>query len=68
MGEPIKIVPYNLDWEDTFSRLRDFVAPALGDTALAIEHVGSTAVPGLAAKPIIDMDVVVASVEKVPAQ
>ena len=66
MGEPIKIVPYNPDWEDTFSRLRDFVAPALGDTALTIEHVGSTAVPGLAAKPIIDMDVVVASVEKVP--
>ena len=66
MGEPIKIVPYNPDWADTFSRLRDFVAPVLGDTALTIEHVGSTAVPGLAAKPIIDMDVVVASVEKVP--
>ena len=36
MGEPIKIVRYNLVWEDTFSRLRDFVAPALGDTALTI--------------------------------
>ena len=66
MGEPIKIVPYNPDWEVTFGLLRDFVAPALGDIVLTVEHVGSTAVPGLAAKPIIDMDVVVASVEDVP--
>ena len=43
------------------------MAPALGDIALTIEHVGSTSVPGLAAKPIIDIDVVVASAEDVPA-
>ncbi len=39
---------------------------ALGDLAVRIEHVGSTAVPGLAAKPVIDMDVVVASRAEVP--
>jgi GrpB-like predicted nucleotidyltransferase (UPF0157 family) len=41
--------------------LRSRIVPVLGSIAVAIEHVGSTAVPGLAAKPIIDMDVVVAS-------
>lgn len=46
-------------WALTFARLRDAIAPALEGVALAIEHVGSTAVPGLAAKPVIDMDVVV---------
>jgi GrpB-like predicted nucleotidyltransferase (UPF0157 family) len=66
MGEPIKIVPYNPDWADTFSRLRDLVAPALGHIALTMEHVGSTSVSGLVAKPIIDIDVVVASIENVP--
>lgn len=46
--------------------VRGRVAPVLGDLAVAIEHVGSTAVPGLAAKPIIDLDVVVASAEDIP--
>ena len=46
-------------WPDEFERLRARVAGAVGDVAVAIEHVGSTAVPGLAAKPVIDMVVVV---------
>jgi GrpB-like predicted nucleotidyltransferase (UPF0157 family) len=48
-------------WAPTFERLRESILPAVGDIALAIEHVGSTAVPGLAAKPVIDIDVVVAA-------
>lgn len=39
----------------------------LGDVAMRIEHVGSTSVPGLAAKPILDIDVVIESREKLPA-
>jgi GrpB-like predicted nucleotidyltransferase (UPF0157 family) len=42
-----------------FEMLRARLEPALADIALAIEHVGSTAVPGHAAKPIVDIDVVV---------
>lgn len=44
-----------------FDRLRGHVWPAVSEVALRIDHVGSTAVPGLAAKPVIDMDVVVAT-------
>jgi GrpB-like predicted nucleotidyltransferase (UPF0157 family) len=42
------------------------VEPAVGGVALVVEHVGSTAVPGLAAKPVIDVDVVVATGADVP--
>ena len=56
----IIVVDYDADWPRQFEALRAVVARALGDVALAIEHVGSTAVPGLAAKPIVDLDVVVA--------
>lgn len=47
-------------WADAFDRHRKRLADALGDAALRIEHIGSTAVPGLAAKPIVDMLLVVA--------
>lgn len=57
----VVVVDYDPTWRDAFKRVRDFVAPVVADCAVAIEHVGSTAVPGLAAKPIIDVDVVVAS-------
>jgi GrpB-like predicted nucleotidyltransferase (UPF0157 family) len=49
-----------------FANLRSPLATALSGLAIAIEHVGSTAVPGLAAKPIIDIDVVVPSPADVP--
>jgi GrpB-like predicted nucleotidyltransferase (UPF0157 family) len=42
-----------------FEKLRSSLSQAVGDIEISIEHVGSTAVPGLAAKPIIDIDVVV---------
>jgi len=57
--DPIVIVEADPMWPDEFERLRTRVAGAVGDVAVAIEHVGSTAVPGLAAKPVIDMVVVV---------
>ena len=47
-------------WPHWYGVVRDRVAAALGDRVLAIEHVGSTAVPGLWAKPMIDVDLTVA--------
>lgn len=56
---PIQVVEYDPEWPDQFLQLRDRIWPFVRDAALAIEHVGSTAVPGLAAKPVIDLDVVI---------
>jgi GrpB-like predicted nucleotidyltransferase (UPF0157 family) len=57
MTAPIVIAEYDPVWSERFDLLRSRIAPALGPLAAAIEHVGSTAVAGLAAKPIIDIDV-----------
>lgn len=62
----IEVVDYDPAWPDVFEQLRRRVWGVVGDFALAIHHVGSTSVPGLAAKPIIDMDVVVESGDDVP--
>jgi GrpB-like predicted nucleotidyltransferase (UPF0157 family) len=61
MSDAIVIVEYDPAWPSEFVRLRDRAKAALGDVAVAIEHVGSTAVPGLPAKDLIDMVVVVES-------
>jgi GrpB-like predicted nucleotidyltransferase (UPF0157 family) len=51
------VVPYNPEWPAAFARERDRLAAALGAAARRIEHNGSTAVPGLAAKPVIDIQI-----------
>ncbi len=55
----IVILPYDEKWKQAFLDIKSELAAELGTLALSIEHVGSTSVPGLAAKPIIDIDVVV---------
>lgn len=55
----IKILDYDLDWPKKFETHAKLIADALGGTAMRIEHIGSTSVPGLAAKPIIDILVAV---------
>jgi GrpB-like predicted nucleotidyltransferase (UPF0157 family) len=55
----IVIVDYEPAWPRLFETLKAHIWTAVADVAVTIEHVGSTAVPGLAAKPVIDMDVVV---------
>jgi GrpB-like predicted nucleotidyltransferase (UPF0157 family) len=65
--EPLVVVDYDPSWPETFERLARPVRDSLADLGAEIEHVGSTAVPGLAAKPIIDIDVVVPSAAEVPA-
>lgn len=55
----IVVVDYDPAWPAQFQKHAAILAAALGGRAGGIEHVGSTSVPGLAAKPIVDVDVVV---------
>jgi GrpB-like predicted nucleotidyltransferase (UPF0157 family) len=64
--QAVVMVEYDPKWPAQFERLRERIEAAMGPLALAIEHVGSTAVPNMCAKPIIDLDVVVRH-EDVPA-
>lgn len=57
--KPVYVVEYDASWPATFGSIREQIDQALQDVAIAIEHVGSTSVPGLAAKPVIDMCIVV---------
>jgi GrpB-like predicted nucleotidyltransferase (UPF0157 family) len=60
LANPVVIADYDPSWPATFQQLRERLVATLGPLAVAIEHVGSTAVPGLAAKPVVDLDVVIA--------
>ena len=59
----IRIVDYDPGWPGMFLREAAAIRTALGNTAVRIDHVGSTSVPGFAAKPIIDIDVSVRDIE-----
>jgi GrpB-like predicted nucleotidyltransferase (UPF0157 family) len=50
---------YNPEWPSWFLRIRGVLRQALGNTFLSIQHVGSTAIPGMVARPIIDIDIVI---------
>ena len=65
MSAKIIIVPYDPEWPELFKQLGSALRNALGDVALRIDHIGSTSVPGLAAKPIIDVQISVSSLEPV---
>ena len=56
----IALTEYDPSWPTAYAEVAERVRRALGDQVLDLEHVGSTAVPGLAAKPIIDLDLTVA--------
>ncbi|GGP17080.1 GrpB family protein [Oceanobacillus neutriphilus] len=59
MEKKIEIVAYCAEWEDTFLELKSVLYQQIGDIVSAIEHVGSTSVKGLAAKPILDIDIII---------
>lgn len=63
----VLVVPYDPAWPRIFEQIRASIWGAVQDIALGIEHVGSTAICGLAAKPIIDIDVVVSARTDMPA-
>ena len=55
----VQVLPYDAAWKSNFEAIRAEIEAAIGDLILGIEHVGSTSVEGLAAKPCIDIDVVI---------
>lgn len=61
--EVIEVVPPDPTWPARYDEVRALVQEALGERVLAIEHVGSTSVPEMAAKPVIDVSVTVADTE-----
>lgn len=64
---PIIVAAYDPQWPVLFTQLADPIRQHLHHHDVTIEHVGSTAVPGLAAKPVIDMDIVVHDADAIPA-
>jgi len=58
-GKYVVVVPYDEAWKKDFTDITADIREVLGDLALRIEHVGSTSVPGLSAKPVIDIDIVI---------
>ena len=55
----VEVVPYDEAWRSEFTKIESELRSALGSLALAVEHVGSTAVRGMSAKPCIDVDIVI---------
>jgi GrpB-like predicted nucleotidyltransferase (UPF0157 family) len=62
--QPVEVVDYDQGWPRRYQEERDRIAAAIGDALLAIEHVGGTAVPGLPAKPVIDLMLGVDDIER----
>ena len=60
------VQPYNKEWKSDFEAIRSELDFALRDLAVRIEHVGSTSVEGLSAKPVIDIDVVIRDRSVIP--
>ena len=55
----VVVLPYDEQWKQDFLMIKNELVSALGQLAMRIEHIGSTSVEGLSAKPIIDIDVVI---------
>jgi GrpB-like predicted nucleotidyltransferase (UPF0157 family) len=67
MSYVVEIAPYDPIWPASFAQLGRGLRAALGTTALRIDHIGSTSILGLAAKPIIDIQISVAAFEPLDA-
>jgi GrpB-like predicted nucleotidyltransferase (UPF0157 family) len=59
----VKLMPHNPEWAELFEKEKQLLKATFGDTIIAMEHVGSTAIPGIPAKPILDMNIGVESLE-----
>lgn len=65
MNNTIEVVSYNPRWPEMFASEAELIKKALGNNCIAIHHIGSTSVPGLSAKPILDMLPVVRDIQTV---
>ena len=63
----VLVLPYDRAWKTNFEAIKAEIEAAVGDLILGIEHVGSTSVEGLSAKPCIDMDVIMEDYSVFPA-
>jgi GrpB-like predicted nucleotidyltransferase (UPF0157 family) len=63
IARTVEIVPYQPGWPAEFRQIAQILRQGLGDLALRIDHIGSTAVPGLPAKDVIDIQVTVAALD-----
>ncbi|MEJ0054010.1 MAG: GrpB family protein [bacterium] len=61
----VVLVPHNPEWPPLFDKEKKLLLEAFGDRIKAIEHIGSTAIPGMPAKPIIDINVAVKSLDDI---
>lgn len=57
----VKVSDYNSEWSNWYSEIKDSIWPRICEVALGMEHVGSTSIEGLSAKPIIDIDIIIGS-------
>jgi GrpB-like predicted nucleotidyltransferase (UPF0157 family) len=60
----VEIVPYQTAWESDFGEIAEKIRDGLGPLALRIDHIGSTSVPGLAAKDVVDIQITVAALDE----
>lgn len=63
----VEVQPYRPSWGESFRRERELLAETMGPMCPAVEHIGSTAVPGLSAKPLIDIQVAMREIPVVDA-
>ncbi len=59
MAKRVVVVPYNEQWKDDFDNIKQYLLTEIKEIIIGIEHIGSTSVEGLSAKPIIDIDIVI---------
>ncbi len=59
MAKQVTVVPYSKQWKVDFEIIKQYLLTAVEDMIISIEHIGSTSVEGLSAKPIIDIDIVI---------
>src|SRR3989338_10555629 len=65
MKKNIEVVPYSPEWPEMFASEAELIKQALGNNCITIHHIGSASVPGLSAKPIIDILPVVRDIQEV---
>ena len=61
----VRLEEYNPEWRDLFEQEKELLLKTFGSRILKIEHIGSTAIPGLPAKPIIDINVAIPSLDDI---